>query len=291
MALEKWQRDGFESFGAWRRADQKRRDDAKRAARAAASAPSPSPSPLAVALAMPFASGAREVNVMHTCPSTCTLRGKPHCHTKRVRIASTPIAPVIGQLVTPVAPLTLTITDPDMVVTLALQPDAPRHLAPHIQAPLALATRESSPRAHFRGSQEHIQVTPGGSRVHKMERATPRGTRLTAEYTSPAGTSVGGFENSARYEWLVAAAPGDLSKPQHPLALSDRSRAAQSRAKKLRLDACSLRGEASALPELAAVPSAEEPSDSPAIPWRDRFESYWERFHAKRKDNQKRCRD
>ena len=27
---ETWQRDGFESFGDWRRADQKRRDDAKR---------------------------------------------------------------------------------------------------------------------------------------------------------------------------------------------------------------------------------------------------------------------
>ena len=233
--MERWQRDGYESFGAWRRADQKRRDDAKREARAAAAAAAPShaPPPLAVTLAMPLAPGARDACVMDTCPGkTCTQYGTTHCHRKCVRIATTPTAPVVGLLTAPVAALTFTITDPDkqMAMAMAMQPDAPKQLAPHIRAPLA-DKMASSPQ-QYRGYQEHVQVTPGGSRVHKMERVTPHGTRLTTEYTSPAGASTGGYAATARYEWLVAAAPGDFSKPQHPLALSDRSRAAQSRAKR-----------------------------------------------------------
>ena len=45
LAMEKWQRDGFKfnGFGEWRRADQKRCDDAKMKAARAAAAPLPPP--------------------------------------------------------------------------------------------------------------------------------------------------------------------------------------------------------------------------------------------------------
>ena len=152
----------------------------------------------------------------------------------------------------PITPLTLTATDFDMAVTLEGPQDAPKQLAPllikkalsaaaaaadyagavgvfeeswanqlepHMQMPsAALRQTQSSPKAHFRGYQEHIQVTPGGSRVHKIERTTPGGTHLTAEYTSPVGVS-------AHEAYLIRAA-------QVPdLALSVRSRSAESRRK------------------------------------------------------------
>ena len=61
---------------------------------------------------------------------------------------------------------------------------------------------------HFSGLQENVQLTPQGSRVHKLERVTPRGTRLVAEYSSP---------------------HGDRHKAFQKLRLSDRSMAAQAR--------------------------------------------------------------
>ena len=255
--MEKWQRDGFESFGAWRRADQKRRDDAKRdakrAARAAAAAPSPPPLAVHVVLAKPFAAGTREVNDVywqtriHGCCS----------HHKRVRIADVAFAPVVGPVVMPITPLTLTATDYKMAMTLERPrgEDAPKQLAPllikkalsaaaaaadyagavgvfeeswanqlepHMQMPsAALRQTQSSPKAQFRGYQEHIQVTPGGSRVHKIERTTPGGTHLTAEYTSPVGVSA--------HEAYLIRAGRHMMKPD--LALSVRSRSAESRRK------------------------------------------------------------
>ena len=161
--MEKWQRDGFDSFGAWRRADQKRRDDARRAALAAAASPK-TPPPLAMALAMPIAADARDVYVLASCPGiTCSGHGTAHVHQKRVRLASVPVAPVVGQVATPVMPLTVTLTDPEA---------------------------QSPPRRQLQKSGElleRVEVTSSGSRVHHLERMTPRGSRLTAEYRSPKG--------------------------------------------------------------------------------------------------------
>jgi hypothetical protein len=163
LAMEKWQLDGFDSFGEWRRADQKRRDDAKKAARAAA-APLPPPPLRAVALAMPVAADARDVCVLASCPgSTCSGHGTAHVHHKRVRLAAVPMTPVVGQLATPIMPTTVTLTDPEA---------------------------QSPPRRQLQKSGElleHVEVTPGGSRMHHLERTTPRGTQLTAQYKSPKG--------------------------------------------------------------------------------------------------------
>ena len=161
--MEKWQRDGFDSFGEWRRADQKRREDAKKAARAAA-APLPPPPLRAVALAMPVAADARDVCVLASCPgSTCSGHGTAHVHRKRVRLADVPMTPVVGILTTPIMPTTVTLTDPEA---------------------------RSPPRRQLQTSGElleHVEVTPGGSRMHHLERTTPRGTQLTAQYKSPKG--------------------------------------------------------------------------------------------------------
>lgn len=159
--MEKWQRDGFNSFGEWRRADQKRRDDAKKVARAAA-APLPPPPLRAVALAMPVAADARDVCVSASCPgSTCSLHGTAHVHRKRVRLADVPMTPVVGLLATPIMPTAVTLTDPEA---------------------------QSPPRRQLQKSLlEYVEVTPGGSRVHHLERTTPRGTQLSAQYKSPKG--------------------------------------------------------------------------------------------------------
>ena len=90
------------------------------------------------------------------------------------------------------APLALPIADVvPLVAPLALALAMP--LAPLPAASLAAAEllAPTSPRPveleHFRGLQDHVVLTPRGSRVHNMERTTPGGTRLTAEYTSPNG--------------------------------------------------------------------------------------------------------
>ena len=193
--MEKWQRQGFESFRAWRLAEQKRRDDAKKAARAEAARPSPAPL-LAVALAMPVAPGTRDACVLDSCPgSTCTGHGTAHAHRKRVRLASVPFASVVGQLPTPIVPLTVTMTDPE--------------------------ARHGDPRRHLEKTGEileSVELTPGGSRVHRLERTTPRGTRRTAEYSSPKGEPEPGDTEEC---------PRDAACRR--LRLSSPSRAAQAR--------------------------------------------------------------
>ena len=122
--MEKWQVEGFDSFGAWRRAKEK----ARRAAAKSALQPAPSAA--------------------------------------------------------------LTAQQPDLPQQQELQPPAsPRH----------------EPARQFDGLREHVQVTPGGSRVHSFERSTPRGSRITSEYKSPPG----GQTLTARYEWLTR----DRSRP------------------------------------------------------------------------------
>ena len=90
------------------------------------------------------------------------------------------------------APLALPIADVvPLVAPLALARAMP--LAPLPAASLAAAEllAPTSPRPveleHYHGLQDHVVLTPRGSRVHSMERTTPGGTRLTAEYTSPNG--------------------------------------------------------------------------------------------------------
>ena len=50
--------------------------------------------------------------------------------------------------------------------------------------------------------QETVVLTPRCSRVHKLERTMPRGTRLTAEYSSPNGSSYEAWQKM----WRSAAA-------------------------------------------------------------------------------------
>ena len=173
--MEKWQREGYDSFGAWRRADQKRRDDEKKAARAdaaaaAAAAPLLPPPPQPVVLAMPIPEGVRDVRVKDvrgcpgpTCSLTgvtgCSLYGTKHVHCKRVRVATVPIASVVRLLPIPVTPTTVTETD---------------------------GMAGSPPRQKLGTLYERVDVTPGGSRVHTLERTTPRGSRLTFPCPGPA---------------------------------------------------------------------------------------------------------
>ena len=197
--MEKWQREGFDSFKAWRLADQKRRDDAKRAARAAAAAArSPPLPPQPVALAMPFAADARVVSVRHFCPGiTCTIYGTAHSHIKRVRVAEVPIASMVRQLEVPIAPTTVTVTDPDV---------------------------DSPPRRKLGTSHETVEVTPNGSREHTLERTTPRGSRISTKYKSPPQYPTA-EEPAAPYRY----SPGGSSLWPR---LSDASRAAQARGKR-----------------------------------------------------------
>ena len=165
--MEKWQREGFESFGAWRRADQKRRDDAKRAARALPEV-RPSP-PQPVTMAMPIAADAQEVYVRTGCPwgSTCTLHGRAHSHRRRVRLAKVPLALVVQQLAAPVPPTTVMLTDPDVA---------------------------SPPRRQIAATgQVHdmVELTPGGSRVHRLERMTPRGSCVSSQQITPLRKAIG----------------------------------------------------------------------------------------------------
>ena len=205
--MEKWQREGHDSFGAWRRADQKRRDDEKKAARAdaaaaAAAAPLLPPPPQPVVIAMPIPEGVRDVRVkdVRGCPGPtcslsgvtgCSLYGTKHVHCKRVRVATVPIASVVRLLPIPVTPTTVTETD---------------------------GMAGSPPRQKLGTLYERVDVTPGGSRVHTLERTTPRGSRLTTTYTSP------------------AAAPNASREYRHTasgqLNLSDASRAAKARGKR-----------------------------------------------------------
>ena len=111
------------------------------------------------------------------------------------------------------APIALPIADAmPFVVPLAVPPAMP--LASLPAAPLAAAEppAPTSPQPvqmeHFSGLQENVQLTPHGSRVHKLERVTPRCTRLDAEYSSP---------------------HGDRRAALQKLRLSERSMAAQAR--------------------------------------------------------------
>ena len=70
-------------------------------------------------------------------------------------------------------------------------------LGPSLATPLAAspataaAQGSTSPQQvqieMWRGVHEHVVLSPRGSRVHKLERTTPRGTRLSTEYSSPNG--------------------------------------------------------------------------------------------------------
>ena len=119
--------------------------------------------------------------------SMCTAYGTAHKHRKRVRLASVPVASLLGQLAIPVTPLTVTQTDPN-------PPTPPRRQL------------EESGQLH-----ERVEVTPGGSRAHMLERTTPGGTTRTATYTSPGG-------------W------NDRTLAMEKLQQCDKSRAAQARA-------------------------------------------------------------
>jgi hypothetical protein len=88
--------------------------------------------------------------------------------------------------------------------------------------------RQSASPQQFCGLRERVDVTPGGSRVHTLERTTPRGTVLTASYTSPAGGRVA----DQQHPLLHPRGTRDSSEPQHLLALSDASRQAASRARR-----------------------------------------------------------
>ena len=89
------------------------------------------------------------------------------------------------------APLALPIADVvPLVAPLALalaMPLAPLPAASLAAAELLAPTTSLRPveLGHFHGLQDNVVLTPQGSRVHIMERTTPGGTRLTAEYTSP----------------------------------------------------------------------------------------------------------
>lgn len=211
--MEKWQRDGYDSFGAWRRADQKRRDDAKKAARAdakkaaradaaagAATAPPLPLPPQPVVLAIPIPKDVQDVTVRQSCPGpTCSAYGTLHSHQKRVRVAKVPIASVVRQLATPVAATSVTLTDPDVA---------------------------SPPRRQLGISYERVEVTPGGSRIHTLERTTPRGSMLTASYTSP--TRYPGYLSPNASHRYTASGASWWSQ----LNLSDASRAAAARGKR-----------------------------------------------------------
>lgn len=111
-------------------------------------------------------------------------------------------------LETPLAlPIVVPLAGP-LTVPLASSPAAP------LAASNALEP-QSPPKPvqmeHWRGLQENVELTPHGSRVHKLERTTPRGSRLMAEYTSPHSNQF------ARYEAL------------QKLRLSTRSVTAQAR--------------------------------------------------------------
>ena len=88
--------------------------------------------------------------------------------------------------------------------------------------------RQSASPQQFRGLRERVDVTPGGSRVHTLERTTPRGTVLTTSYTSPAG----GRAADQQHPLYHPRGTRDSSEPQHLLALSDASRQAASRARR-----------------------------------------------------------
>lgn len=143
----RWQEEGYDSFGAWRRAKEKaRRASAKSALQ-------------------PASSGA------------------------------------------------LTARQPALPQQQELQPPAsPRH----------------EPARQFDGLREHVQVTPGGSRVHSFERSTPRGSRITSEYKSPPG----GHTLTARHEWYRKHSFRDHQGWHHPLAFVNAQFCFKARAKR-----------------------------------------------------------
>ena len=111
-----------------------------------------------------------------------------------------PLALPIADVVPLLAPLALALAMP-----LAPLPAASLAAAELLAPMTSLRPVELE---HYHGLQDHVVLTPRGSRVYIMERTTPGGTRLTAEYTSPNGT---------RYEAL------------DKLRLSERSMTAQAR--------------------------------------------------------------
>ena len=167
--------------------------------------------------------------------SKCTLYGTAHSHRKRVRLASMPVASLLGQLATPVAPLTVTMTDSD-------PPTPPRRQL------------EKSGQLH-----ERVEVTPGGSRAHMLERTTPGGTTRTATYTSPRSPPGG---------W------NDRTLAMEKLQQCDKSRAAQARAMRK-----------------AGVPAAPQ-AKRDRVPWGYLNDKWWwggdahEEFSSLSKDEQ-----
>ena len=85
-----------------------------------------------------------------------------------------PIADAVPLVVPLAIPLAVLVRVPLPAAPLAAEPQAPTSPRP-VQVEM------------WRGLQESVVMSPRGSRVHKLERTTPRGTRLVAEYTSPNG--------------------------------------------------------------------------------------------------------
>ena len=95
----------------------------------------------------------------------------------------------------------------------------------------AAAKRPRASIEHFHGRRECVLVSPGGSRLHKVDRTTPRGTVLTGGWKSPPD----GLRPTDRRHPLLFAVRRPISQPQHVLALSDCSRQALSRARRRNL--------------------------------------------------------
>mmetsp|Transcript_29724 Transcript_29724/g.76883 ORF Transcript_29724/g.76883 Transcript_29724/m.76883 type:complete len:228 (+) Transcript_29724:2-685(+) len=136
--MELWQRSGFESFGAWRRASEVARRAAKRAAKKAT----------VVAGASPLAS----TTPAPPPPSTDLPLAAITTAAITASIAS-PIAASIASPITTVSWETVQILDP---------PSAPN----------------SPFRGNLRLCHEQVQSTPDGSRAHTITLLSPGGTRV-----------------------------------------------------------------------------------------------------------------
>ena len=137
----------------------------------------------------------------------------PHEASLALPIADAPIVDAVP-LVVPFVVMPLAV--PLAAAPLAAEPQAPTSPRP-VQVEM------------WRGLQENVVISPRGSRVHKLERTTPRGTRHVAEYSSP---------------------NGDRKEALQKMRLSAGSIAAQARKRRK-----------------AGVPARELARDSDRVPW------------------------